>query len=98
MPAPVGYTKTPSEVIDFEFDFSNWTMLEDDPLASATVSEVDTTVLTIGSPTVNVAGTKVSCRISGGAANACYVVRCLGTTTGGQVIQGNLLLKVAEPE
>lgn len=97
MPAPVGYTKTPSEAIDFTFDFSRWEMLDDDPLASGAVSEVDTADLTFGTPTVNAAGTTVTCRISGGTDGTCYTVRCLGTTTGGQVVQGNLLLTVAEP-
>lgn len=99
MPAPVGYTKTPSEVLDFEFDFSRWTALDDDPLASGAVSDVDATGdLTFGTPTVNAAGDKVTCRISGGTDGECYSVRCLGTTGGGQVVQGNLALTVAEPE
>ena len=98
MPAPATYTKTPSEVLDFQFDFSSWTMLADDPLLSATAVEVDTAVLTIGSPTIDALGTSVLCRISGGVDGSCYTVKVLGTTTGGQVIQGNLLLTVDEPE
>lgn len=98
MPAPQAYTKTPSEVLDFEFDFSSWSMLADDPLASATVAEDDTTGLTFGSPSIDSAGASVLCRISGGDSPSCHNVRVLGTTTGGQVIQGNLKLTVREPE
>lgn len=98
MPAPEGYTKTPSEALSFSFDFSRWSMLDDDPLVSATVAEDGTSGLTIGTPTVPAAGTSVTCLISGGDDGTCHVVKCLGTTSGGQVIQGNLLLRVAEPE
>lgn len=98
MPAPIGYTKAPSEAIRFTFDFSAWEALDDDPLASATVAEVDTTGLTIGSPSVPATGKTVEVLISGGDDGTCHTVRCLGTTTGSQIIQGNLLLTVAEPE
>lgn len=97
MPAPQEYTKTPSEVLDYQFDFSRWSMLDDDPLASATVAEDGTSGLTFGSPTIDSLGTSVLCRISGGDDDTCHTIKVLGTTTGGQVIQGNLLLTVAEP-
>lgn len=98
MPAPAAYTKTPSEAIRFTFDYSQWDAIDDDPIASAVVSEVGTSDLTIGSPTVPATGKTVEVLISGGTDGECYTVRCLATTTGSQILQANLDLQVAEPE
>lgn len=95
MPVARNYSKTPSEVIDVAFDFRNTEALEDDPIASATVTE-STGGVTIGTPTVD--GTKVNCRISGGTDEAQYRLKVLATTTGGQIFQGDVLLDVDEPE
>lgn len=95
MPVARNYSKTPSEVIDVSFDFRLTDALEDDPLASATVTE-PTGGVTLGSATVS--GTRVNCRVSGGTDGDQYRLKVLATTTGGQKFQGDVLLDVDEPE
>lgn len=96
MPAAINSEKTPTEVFDYQFDFRRTEFLSDDPLASGTVTEVGSSDLTIGSVTVS--GTRIQARISGGVDAEQYVVRVVGTTEGGQVVQGDVLLDVDEPE
>ncbi len=57
------FSQSAQEVLDHRFSFCRTRNLSSDPIASATVTEEETSDLTIGSPTVS--GTTVTARISG---------------------------------
>ncbi len=86
--------KGESEVVDRFFDFSAREEIasEKQKITSAVVTEIlvgsadPATTLTIGSPSVNVAGTIVTVQLSGGLSPKTYHLKCSAVTDGGKTL------------
>jgi len=77
------WTKQPSEVLDFYFDFSVWlTSVGETSLESAVVT-VAPTGLDLDDSGI-VSSTRVQMWFSGGSNGTAYKVTCVGTTPGGR--------------
>lgn len=89
------HRKSDEDILDYVFDYRLTKALTDDPIASATVTELTTSDLDI-SP-VTITGKKVSVNIGGGTSGENYQVKILVITDSGQVMEDRLSLDIAEP-
>lgn len=79
--------KAPGDDLTFTFDFTDWAFLASDPMTSSAVV-TSPSGLTLGSPGLNAAGTKVSLTIAGGTDGITYLLTCTGTTAAGRDVVG----------
>lgn len=80
----------------YDFDFTNQVEIAAGETLTGTPTVVATpSGLTLGSPTIGGANKKVQIRISGGAADVLYNLKCTVSTSGGNVLEGcgELLVK-----
>jgi hypothetical protein len=82
---PPTRTKLPDEDFDYEFDFSTWAYLKDDPIVSAAVTASPAGLALSGLAAVNSDGNRVQKRISGGTAGTTYTLVCTCTRQSGRV-------------
>ena len=86
------FTKQPADVLDYDFDYSDWLDDRVDTIATQTVT-ADTGV-TVG--TVSNASGVVKAFVSGGTDGVTYKVTCTMTSAGGRVKQAEIEIKVKE--
>lgn len=78
-----------AETTEFVFDFSERIEMKNgDALTGAAIIAASPTGLTIGSPTIDGNGDKVSVSIAGGVASTHYSLRCTANTDNGLVLVG----------
>lgn len=90
--------KSPDEDMLYDWDFSDESMFEDDPIASAAATQWDGTALsgiTVGSPAIS--GTTVQTRIQGGTNSTTYSIKLKATSTAGYDRDAFLTLYVRRP-
>lgn len=86
------FEKQPADVLDYDFDYSDW--LDDRSDTIATYNVVAETGLTVGLVTAISGVVKVF--LSGGTDGQTYKVTCTVTTTGGRTKQAEISVKVKE--
>lgn len=100
----ISFEKQPSEVLDYTFDFSLVVATGDSlaavppPVVTIEVQDGDAIAPTLGAMTLNTLGHSVKQRISGGVADQVCLVTCLVTTINGEVIEGEVRLKIREKQ
>ena len=87
------FEKQPADVLDYDFDFSDWLADRGDTITSQTVVSSDAG-LTVGSVSM-VAGV-VKAFVSGGTSGTKYKLTCTVVTDGGRTKQVEITLKVKE--
>jgi hypothetical protein len=91
---PVPFPKLPTEVRLATANYSTAAeIVGGDTLASAAVS-CDPSGLALGTPTVDSGANLVSFTIGSGTAGTTYIVSCLATTAGGEVIGAQVQVNV----
>lgn len=87
--------KYSTDSLAFDFDFSAWSFLASDPLASATVASTPSGLTISSPPAINAAGTKAQVVIAGGTSGTSYSLTCTATSTAGRIIvgEGTLLIR-----
>lgn len=89
------FFKQPAEVLDYDFDFSQWVPAGDSLPESISTSVVVATGLTLGVKT-HPGSAVVKQFISGGTSGVNYKVTCTITTTQGRVKEVDIILKVRD--
>lgn len=87
------YTKDPSELLDYSWDWSPWLAEVGDTIASATVTSDDG--LTIVGESI-ITDTMVTQRVSGGALNASCTIVCQITTASGLIGERTISLTIED--
>lgn len=96
------FTKQPAEVIDYTIDFSEAVNTGDTLVASPApvvilaLQSGTGTAPNLGLTTVNTAGNAVKQRISGGVDGQVCLLTCCVTTASGEVLEGEVKLKIKE--
>jgi hypothetical protein len=88
---PSNYVKDPSALLDYSWDWSEWLAEVGATISSAAVTVPDG-LTADGAPTVG--GTVVTQRVSGGTADAVYVMVCQITTDGGLIDERSIYLTI----
>lgn len=86
------FEKQPVDVLDYDFDYSDWLADRADTISTATITA--TTGVTVGSSTHTSGVVKVF--ISGGTDGQSYKITCTVVTTGGRTKQAEIVIKVKE--
>ena len=86
------FTKQPADVLDYDFDYSDWLDDRVDTIATQTVTA--DTGITVG--TVSNASGVVKAWISGGTDGQTYKVTCTMTSAGGRIKQAEISIRVKE--
>ncbi len=86
------YTKDPSALLDYSWDWSAWLADVSDTISSVTVTVPDG-LTAVGSPTVT--DTDVTQRISGGTLDEAYRMVCQITTVGGLIDERSIYLTIS---
>ena len=88
------FTQQPHEVLDYDFDYSEWIPSGDTIIAAVATADVG---LTLGSTIINPVNHQVVKQwISGGTDGTTYKVQLTATTTGGRVKEIEFKIKVKE--
>lgn len=93
------HVKQPNEVLDYDFDFSEWLAQEGDALQASTSTSTITADagITLTTKTHDVATGRVKQRIAGGTAGQAYKVTCRITSSpSGQEKEAELVLQVQD--
>lgn len=92
------FIKQPTEVLDYEFDFSAWLADRTDAISTFTVTSDPQTVgaanMTLSNKTTSQGVVRFFA--SGGTDAVKYKITCTVTTTGGRTKQAELLITVKE--
>ncbi len=86
------FTKQPADVLDYDFDYSDWLEDRNDTISSHSV--VSEAGLVVGN--VFVLNGVVKVFLSGGTNGSSYKVTCTVITTGGRTKQAEITVKVKE--
>lgn len=88
------FTQQPHEVLDYDFDYSEWISTGDIIVAAVATSD---TGLTLGSTIIDPSTHKIIKQwISGGTDNNVYKVQIRATTAGGRVKEIEFKIKIRE--
>lgn len=86
------FTKQPADVLDYDFDYSDWLTDRGDTISTFTVTA--DAGITIGT-TVHLSGV-VKVFLSGGVDGGSYKITVTAVTTGGRTKQAEIQVKVKE--
>lgn len=91
------YIQQPAEVLDYDFDFSDWLPTQDKiASAAASVTSGPDTALVLGATLVDSTGKIVKQWVSGGTNGATYEVQVTATTLGGRVKEAEFQIRIKE--
>ncbi len=86
------FTKQPADVLDYDFDYSDWLADRADTISSHTVV-AEAGLAVVESIAINGV---VKVFLSGGVDGGSYKVTCTAITTGGRTKQAEITIKVKE--
>jgi hypothetical protein len=86
--------KFPSEILDIEFSFRDWLLMQFAESAADAIAEADAGLTAV---LLDLQGDAVHVRISAGSANTDYTVAAEITTAGGQVKRIERRVRVRQP-
>lgn len=87
------FTKQPSEVLDYDVDFTDWLPTDDIVETAAVTADAG---LTVDSHEVISAGTAVKVWLSGGTAGTTYKVQVTANSNAGRVKEAEFKIRVKE--
>lgn len=96
------FSKQPAEVIDYTLDFSSAVNTGDTlvtspvPVITLVVQSGTGTAPTLGTTTVNTSGNSIKQRVSGGVDGQVCLLTCRVATASGEVLEGEVKLKIKE--